>query len=397
MHTEQFRKAIDRICDHYAALQEKPVIPKVEPGEDFQVISDDYQKHIIPGLTNWQHPSFSAFFPAACTFEGILADLYATSVCNPVFNWASSPACTELEVLLLGLSPACGIHQVLEVVPYRLFIYISPNMWMVLTLSTDYSFRFLHGHGCCRPRAKNEDLIIYTTTQIHSLGLESGRVLGLNVRAIEVKAEDKFALRGAALRSALEEDIKLGHHPFFFSDTSSGAIDKIPEIAQVVKDYPLLWVHVDAAWAGVTLCCPEYREMCYLNDINAIAMSFATNFHKVCLVRFMQLLCSGKLHLSLGRRFRSIKLWFVLRSFGAEAFRSFIRRVIDLNERFANLVAMSETLEIMTPPLPCILNGVVCIRLAVGSLFTVENHIDNALKILEEEGAIAIREWEEAK
>jgi aromatic-L-amino-acid decarboxylase len=131
MDIEEFRKAgyqaIDRICDYYYGLHARPVVSKVQPGylrsalpetppedgEDFQLIAADYERLIVPGLTHWQHPSFFAYFPTACTFEGMLADLYASSACNPGFNWSASPACTELEAVmmdwsarLLGLDPA---------------------------------------------------------------------------------------------------------------------------------------------------------------------------------------------------------------------------------------------------------------------------------------------------
>ncbi|EEB92530.1 hypothetical protein MPER_08945 [Moniliophthora perniciosa FA553] len=132
----------------------------------------------------------------------------------------------------------------------------------------------------------------------HSLGMKAGMILGLAVRAIDVKPEDNFALRGNALHSALQEDIQAGKKPFILiatvGTTSSGAIDNLKEIKEVgkfvrvekaeldvsVKNYPDLRIHVDSAWLGIALVCPEFREMCYLDEINEIADSFCTNFHK---------------------------------------------------------------------------------------------------------------------
>lgn len=176
------------------------------------------------------------------------------------------------------------------------------------------------------PEIRLESLVIYTTTQTHSLGVKAALVLGLQCRSLDVTAEDMFALRGETLRKALEEDKANGKYPFVLGKlrtvcmfhypdgcpsvntvatvgtTSSGAIDHLEEIAEVgtrhslnckvvfiyltcplraVKDYPSLWIHVDAAWAGITLACPEYRERCQLDYINKIADSFCTNFHKV--------------------------------------------------------------------------------------------------------------------
>jgi aromatic-L-amino-acid decarboxylase len=167
-----------------------------------------------------------------------------------------------------------------------------------------------------------EDLVIYTTTQTHSLGLKAGLVLGLSVRALEVKSEDNFALRGMTLQAALEEDRLQGKKPFILS--KSHQVDskrmsrhpsiQLPLLARplqeqltiylkysrlvcstsllhlimlsnrcLVRSHTSLWVHVDAAWAGVALSCPEHREKCYLEDINNFANSFCTNFHKVCM------------------------------------------------------------------------------------------------------------------
>ncbi|KAM6495469.1 Pyridoxal phosphate-dependent transferase [Amanita muscaria] len=483
MDVEQFRKAgyqaIDRICDYYYSLQEQPVVPRVEPGylrllvppgppekgEDFQIVADDYQKFILPGLTHWQHPSFFAFFPAGCTFEGMLADLYSTSVCNPGFNWSASPACTELEAIvmdwaaqLLSLSPAFfnssgiggGVIQ-------------STASDSALAAIVAARFRYQRMH----PGVKMEDLVIYTTTQTHSLGTKAGIVLGLRVRHLQVWPEDRYALRGATLRTALEEDVNLGRKPFFLiatvGTTSSGAIDNLQEIGEILKDHPLLWLHVDAAWAGVALSCPEYRDRCYLNEINAIVTSFGTSFHKWGLtnldtctlwVRDRKLLTDAldvtppflrskhsdlgsvidyrNWHLALGRRFRAVKLWFVLRSFGVEGFQNYIRRSVQLNEYFADLVRGSDLLELVTETslalsvfrlnpsrsksmkelnelnrlfydrissrddillTQTVLNGVACIRFAVGAYRTEKKHIDQAFQLLLKEGRLAIKEW----
>ncbi|KAH9485139.1 Tryptophan decarboxylase 2 [Psilocybe cubensis] len=478
-------QAIDRICDYYYSLQNSTVMSKVEPGylrqhipleapeegEDFQIIADDYQKFIVPGLTHWQHPSFFAYFPTACTFEGILGDLYASSTCNPGFNWLASPACTELEAIvmdwaanLLGLSSAfknsSGIGGGA--------IQTTASDSVLITVVAARSM-YQRNH----PDVKMEDLVIYTTTQTHSLGAKAGIVLGLQVRSIEVLAEEKYALRGQALRDALEEDRKLGRKPFILiatvGSTSSGAVDNLMEIHQISKEQPDLWVHVDAAWAGVALSCPETRKNLYLEDINAFVHSFCTNFHKWGLVNFD---CSAlwvrdrkyltdalditpaflrtkqgdagtvidyrNWHLGLGRRFRSLKMWFVLRGFGAEGFRMYIRRCIDLNQKFAQLVRDSEELSLVTDPSLALtvfrvvpklqsedqpplstetlneinsifygrvssrsdimltqtnLNGIFCIRLAVGAARTTEQHIQDAFTIIEKEAKAAIEAW----
>lgn len=483
MDVEQFRRAgyqaIDRICDYYISLRDKPVSSQVEPGylrkalpasapvegEDFQLIADDYQKYIIPGLTHWQHPSFFAYFPTACTFEGILGELYASSAPTPGFNWSASPACTELEAVvmdwtaqILGLDKA--FHNISEVGGGVIQTTASDSALIAAVAARS---RYIREH----PQVTMEKLVLYTTTQTHSLGKKAGLVLGLKVRALEVTAEDDFALRGETLEVALKEDVDAGLHPFIIvatiGTTSSGAVDRLDEIANVAKNYPFLWLHVDAAWAGVALVCPEYREACQLSAVNTYADSFCTNFHKWGLINFdasclwvrhrrhltdalditPEFLRSKhgdagtvidyrNWHLGLGRRFRSLKFWFVLRSRGVAGFQKYITDCIKLNDKFVERIRESEQFCFVAKPflaltvfrlapksLPHLelnalnrafyaqlaarsdiaitqtdLNGVFCVRMAIGAEQTMESDIDRALDVIGEEGRATLKEWE---
>ncbi|KAH9942073.1 pyridoxal phosphate-dependent transferase [Amylocystis lapponica] len=482
MDIEQFRKAgydaVDRICDYYASLEERPVVPPIQPGdivkalpseppeegEDFAAIADDYQKLIC------QHPSFFAYFPTAATFEGMLGDLYASSVSTPGFNWLSSPASTELEMVvtdwfakLLGLSPhflnssktGGGVIQT-----------SASDVALIITVAARARYMRLH------PEVQMRDLVLYVTSQTHSLGLKAALVLGLQCRVLDVRAEDRFALTAETLTSALEEDATRGRRPFVLiatvGTTSSGAIDRLPEIGAVLEDHSDVWLHIDAAWAGVTLSCPEYREVAHLDAINKYATSFATNLHKWGLVNFDAALMWVKSqkdltdaldvtpeflrtkhadagvneyrhwHLGLGRRFRSLKLWFVLRSYGAAGFRAYIRRGIEMSEYFVSLIQSSPDFSLVTPPsfaltvfrltpqsaLPSAqslteaqlnelnrafyarlaartditltqtdLNGIYCVRFAVGAARTQRVHIDKAWALIQEEAGSALEEW----
>ncbi|TCD60569.1 hypothetical protein EIP91_009853 [Steccherinum ochraceum] len=483
MDIEQFRKAgyqaIDRICDYYYSLEQRPVVSQVQPGylrealpenapekgEDFQFIADDYQKLIVPGMSPWQHPSFFAFFPTAGTFESMLGDLYSSSIPTPGFNVI--PASTELEAVVMDWGAKLfGLDS-------RFLNSSEIGGGVIQTSASDSALvavvaaraRYIRDH----PGVKQEDLILYTTTQTHSLGLKAGIVLGLTCRALEVLLDDQFALRGSTLQDALEEDKKRGKHPFIIiatiGTTSSGAVDRLNEIGEVVKTYPSLWIHVDAAWAGVTLACPEFREIAMLDSINKYADSFCTNFHKWGLVNFdasgmwvkdrkhltnalditPEFLRSKhgdagtvidyrNWHLGLGRRFRSLKLWFVLRSYGVEGFQKYIRSTIQLNDYFVKLVRSSPTFHLVTQPSFALtvfrlvpassastdttalntlnesfysrisarqdiwltqtkINGVFCIRFAVGAARTTKEHIDKAWKLLNEEAEIALADW----
>ncbi|OJA12592.1 hypothetical protein AZE42_06905 [Rhizopogon vesiculosus] len=485
MDIEQFRKAgyqaIDRICDYYISLRDMPVTSQVEPGylrkllpasaptagEDFQLIADDYQKFILPGLTHWQHPSFFAYFPAACAFESILGELYASSTTNPGFNWSVSPACTELEAVvmdwiaqILGLDKS--FYNTTEV-GGGVIQATACDAALVATVAA--RLRYIREH----PQVPMEKLILYITTQTHSLGKKAGLVLGLKVRVLQVTAEDEFALRGETLEVALKEDVDAGLHPFILiatvGTTSSGAVDRLDEIADIVKIYPFLWLHVDAAWAGVALVCPEYREACQLPAINSYTDSFCTNFHKWGLIHFDGS-CFWVRHrryltdaldvtpeylrskhgdagtaidyrnwnLNLSRRFRSLKFWFVLRSRGTVGFQKHITDCIKLNDQFAQGIRESDQFSFVAKPFLALtvfrlapkslsylttpelnalnrifharlaarndiavtqteLNGVFCVRMAIGAERTVEKDIDRALTVIGEEGKVALMEW----
>ncbi|KAG8681046.1 hypothetical protein FRC09_017799, partial [Ceratobasidium sp. 395] len=307
MDIEEFRRAgyaaVDAICDYHQTLEQRPVVAEVEPGylgkalpneapqkgENFEDIARDFQQLIMPGnaqmksskikyikscdcagITHWQHPSFFAYFPTANTFESVLADLLSSSVSNPGFNWACSPACTELEAIvmdwsakLFGLDPAFCIES-------------GVGGGVVLTTASDSALTaVIAARSRCtrlRPNIPLDSLVIYGTSQTHSLGAKAALVLGLQFRAIQVDVKDNFALRGDTLKAAIEEDLAKGRHPFVLiatvGTTSSGAIDNIPEIGQALREHPDVWLHIDAAWAGVALACPEFREISYLEAIN---------------------------------------------------------------------------------------------------------------------------------
>ncbi|KZV90786.1 hypothetical protein EXIGLDRAFT_837549 [Exidia glandulosa HHB12029] len=475
MDIEEFRKqgyaAIDRICDYYATLEERPVVSQVEPGylrkllpesvpeegEPMEQIAQSFQDDILPGITHWQHPSFFAYFPSNATFESMLGEMYATCVNNPGFNWTCSPAATELEgVVMDWAAKMLGLQED--------FLHTSGKGGGVMqTTASDSALtavvaarsRYQRAH----PDISLDKLVVYTTTQTHSLGAKAALVLGLSIRALPVEADDQYALRGEVFKAAVEEDKLKGRHPFILiatvGTTSSGAVDRLDEIVDVGKDYPDIWIHVDAAWAGVALACPEFREQAMLEHINAGAHSFCTNFHKWGLTHFdastlwvrnRALLTTAlditpeflrtkaadtglvidyrNWHLALGRRFRSLKLWFVLRAYGLSGFQAHIRKGVAQAQLFASLIQQSPYLQIFTPPSLSLvvfrlrdsdeaanrvffghladradvylthteMNGKFCVRFAVGGVHTEEKHIRHAFEVVEEVAKRTIEE-----
>lgn len=400
MDIETFRRAgyqmVDRICDYFANLEDQPVWSQVSPGylfdlvpptapeqgEQWDVIEKDIDRVIMPGITHWQSPNFFAWFPANATLEGVLGDMLAAAIGNPGFNWSCSPALTELEIRvvdwvtrLLGLSPAfLSLPEPNEVKPDYCGggIILGSASEVALTMAVaarERAIRFLTGSKQVPLKEGPElaawrgeqsaKLLMYVTTQTHSIGVKAALILGLDVRVLPVTKRDNYALRGKVLRDALSEDEAQGRVPFMLiasvGTTSTCAVDRIDEIVDVIQDHPL-WLHIDSAFAGVSLSCPELRAKAHLDSLNRRADSFSTNMHKWGLTQFD---CSPVLvrrkadltsaltvtphylrtreaeagevtdmrnmQLALGRRFRSCKLFFILRSFGVQGLRDHIR------------------------------------------------------------------------
>jgi aromatic-L-amino-acid decarboxylase len=371
-----------------------------EHGEEWSKIAEDYQTKILPGMTHWQHPSFFAYFPANTTFEGMLADLHAAAVSNPGFNWSVSPSATELELITLDwVARMFGLSDdFLTTSANGGGIILNSASEVAITIAVAARERALkyveaaegdangsHAQpdmqqlAAWRGRATGR-FVMYGTTQTHSIGVKAAMILGLAFETIEVHAKDDFAMRGEALRKALRRDKERGLVPFMIiatvGTTSSGAVDDLDEIARVCQEEGCedIWIHVDAAYAGVCLALPELRETCALDVINTRVDSFSTNLHKWGLVTFDcspvyvrrradlqnaltvtpeflrtkhgdagSVLDLRNMQLSLGRRFRSLKVWFVLRSYGQEGFRTHLRRHIELSKQFNELLASEKS------------------------------------------------------
>ncbi|KAI0031279.1 pyridoxal phosphate-dependent transferase [Vararia minispora EC-137] len=404
MDIEEFRKAgydaIDRICEYYYSLREYPVVPQVQPGflkkalpntapgagEPWSNIVDDYTKLILPGLLHFQHPLNFSYFPIQSTFAGTLGDLLAGSAPTPSLSWFVGPASTELEnVVMDWAAKMLGLDRVFHVESNigGGVIQTSASESMLVSVVAART-RYLLAH----PMTPIESLLIYVTSQTHSCGRKAGLVLGLNVRVLDVDEPTRVGggLDAETLRVALDEDHAAGLAPFVLittvGTTTSGAVDNVADVGALLKtSYPDVWMHVDAAWAGVVLACPEYRERAQLAGINAYADSFCTNFHKWGLVNFE---CSAlwvrdrqrliealeytppylrtkqgdagdtveyrNWHLGLCRRFRSLKMWFVLRSYGLNGFQGYIRNCIAMNHMFAKQVCATPSFELVSPP-----------------------------------------------
>ncbi len=408
MTPDEFRKygraVVDWIADYYEKIESLPVLSQAHPGQiraslpseppskgqDFESILGDVDKLIIPGITHWQSPNFFAYFPANASGPAILGELLSAGLGVQGMLWATSPACTELEthVLdwvadMLGLpakfksdSRGGGVIQDSA---------SSASLCALLAARERATGYESNQHGC------NGRLIAYTSSQTHSSVEKAVRVAGMgysNLRLIN-DVDENFAIRPESLEKQIRQDREAGLIPCFVcatvGTTSSNAIDPLPEIGRICQDHGI-WFHVDGAMSGTAAVCPEYR---YIQEGIELADSYCFNPHKwmftnfdcdcffvadrEVLIKTLSVLPeylrnkateSGAVidyrdwHIPLGRRFRSLKLWFVIRYYGVEGLRWHIRRHIELAQDFAGWIEDSDQFELAAPvPL-----NLVCFR-----------------------------------
>ncbi|MFY9528289.1 MAG: pyridoxal-dependent decarboxylase [Candidatus Acidiferrales bacterium] len=411
MTSDEFRRhgkaMVDWIADYYERVESFPVFSQAKPGqirnslpaaaptegEPFETILGDIEKIILPGVTHWQSPNFFAYFPSNASFPSMLGELLSAGLGVQGMLWATSPACTELETHVLDwLGEVLGL-------PEKFASRGSGGGVIQDTASSASLCALLAARERATGYASNERgcdgrLVAYTSSQAHSSIEKAVKIAGLgrqNLRLIEV--DEKFAMRPDALAAQIKRDRQAGSMPCFvcatLGTTSSNAIDPVPEIARICLE-ERLWLHVDAAMAGTAALCSEFR---HLNDGVEQADSYCFNPHKWMFTNFdcdcfyvadrkalIQTLSvlpeylrnqateSGAVfdyrdwHIPLGRRFRSLKLWFVIRHYGVEGLRHHIRRHIEVAQKFASWVQADDRFELAAPaPL-----NLVCFRHRAG-------------------------------
>ncbi|CAG8573461.1 6661_t:CDS:2 [Paraglomus occultum] len=384
MNIEEFRKrgyeAIDRICRYYGELDSVKVLPEVKPGylkkllpkhapeeaEPWEDIQADFESTILPGVTHWQSPNFFAFYPANSSFPAIIADMFSDMINCVGFNWICSPACTELETIVLDwVSRLIGLDDGYLSDGEGGGVIQGTASEAVLVVMLAARQRVIDEY---KKRGYTEEdivtkLIAYGSDQAHSAVEKASMIVNCKFKALP--SDDEFCLRGSSVRSMMEKDIEEGLIPFFITatigTTSSAATDYIDEIACTLEGTSV-WLHIDAAYAGAALICPEYQYL--LKGVDR-SQSFNINMHKWLLTNFdcsclwvrkrSHLLNALSLtpaflrntasdsglvidyrdwQIPLGRRFRSLKIWFVLRAFGANGLREHIRKSVKLARRF---------------------------------------------------------------
>lgn len=422
MTPDEFRKRGGEVIEFIASYMERiqagdddamPVLSRVKPGEvramlppsppvageSFDAMLRDVERIILPGVTHWQSPNFFAYFPCNNSGPSILGELLSAGLGVQGMLWATSPACTELETHVLD-----WIVELLDLPRKFLSTSIAGGGVIQDTASSAALCALLAAReratgGASNASGVRQRLTAYASSQAHSSIEKAIVIAGLgreNLRLIDV--DEQFRMKPESLRQAMERDVNAGFTPCFVcatvGTTSSNAIDPVRAIADVCSAFPVAWLHVDAAMSGTAAVCPEYR---FIHDGLDLADSYCFNPHKwmftnfdgncfyvadrAALVGALSILPeylknaateSGAVidyrdwQIPLGRRFRALKLWFVIRHYGIEGLRAHLREHIAIAQQFAAWVRADQALVLaVEPPL-----NLVCFRHIAGEATT---------------------------
>ncbi|MBN3313403.1 DCHS decarboxylase, partial [Atractosteus spatula] len=391
------KELIDYISVYLTNIRDRRVNPDVQPGymrrllpdtaptepETWENIFSDVEKIIMPGVVHWQSPHMHAYFPALTSWPSLLGDMLADAINCLGFTWASSPACTELEMNVLDwLAKALGLPDH--------FLHHHPDSRgggvLQSTVSESTLISLLAARKAkilemkeAEPAADesvlNSRLIAYASDQAsaHSSVEKAGLISLVKIRFLP--ADEQFSLRGETLRAAIEEDRKRGLVPVLvcatLGTTGVCSFDRLSELGPVCASEGL-WLHIDAAYAGTSFFCPEFRD--FLKGVE-FADSFVFNPSKWMMVHFdctafwvkdkyklQQTFSVNPVYLRhensgaatdfmhwqipLSRRFRSLKLWFVMRSFGVKNLQAHVRHGVEMAKLFESLVRSDPNFEI---------------------------------------------------
>lgn len=455
---------IDWIADYFENIDQRPVLPDMQPGdlkaqlpsappeqgETMENIIADVDRLIAPALTHWSHPSFFAYFATSTSGPGILGELLSAAFDNKSMLWRTSPASTELEEVVLDwLRQMMGLDSGMIGIIYDTASVSSMHAIAAAREGVEQRIREEGMSG----RQDLPLLRVYVSEQAHSSIEKAVITLGLGQRGLrKIPTDSEFRMDAGALADAINEDKRNGYLPFCIvatvGTTSTSSIDPVKKIIPISEEHAM-WLHVDAAYAGSAAVVPEFRHIlagCERAD------SLVTNPHKwlftpfdlsVLYCRHMDLLkrafslvpeylrtpeqekvrSGSDYGIQLGRRFRALKLWMVMRYFGHEGLAARIREHCRIARLFASLVDESPDWELLAPvPLALVcfrakpkrvpaeeldalnegimhrvnasgrallshtrLNDKLTLRLSVGNIRTTEQHVRQVWQLLNEE------------
>jgi aromatic-L-amino-acid decarboxylase len=466
MEQEEFRAhgraLVDWIADYLHGSERYPVLPRVTPGEvrdalpaaapeageSFDEIFRDFERILVPALTHWNHPGFLAYFATTGSAPGVLAEFLSAAINQQAMLWRTSPAATELEEVSLGwLRDLLGLPPAFDGVIYDT---ASMSTLHALAAARQRSIPGIREHGLAGNRGIGP-VRVYCSEQAHSSVDKAVILLGLGQRSLSrIPVDEAFRMNADALGDAIERDVAAGVRPVAvvatIGTTSTTSVDPVARVADICGVHDI-WLHVDAAYAGVTAIIPERRASfegwdradsivvnphkwlfvpvdlsalyCRRMDVLRAAFSLVPDYLDTpeASQGVRNLMDTG---IQLGRRFRALKLWAVLRHFGAAAIRQALAEHMRLAHLFAGWVAAHREFELMAPvPFSVVcfrarpqtipdseldrfnerlltavntsgevflshtrLDGSYAVRLAIGHLRTTEAHIARAWELL---------------
>ncbi len=377
--------------DYHLSVGNRPVRSRVKPGEvlaslpavppeqseDMEKIFEDFETLVMPGITHWQHPRFFAYFNSNAAPASVLAEFLTAALSPQCMLWQTSPAATEMETCMMGwLRQSLGL-------PDR-FSGVIQDSASSATLAAVLTMRekALEWTGNTAGLARNPQLRVYSSSEVHTSVDRAIWVSGIGSDNL-VRVPISGAWRGMdpdKLAALIEADLAAGHVPagviLCVGGTGTGATDPIDACIAVAEKYGL-FVHVDAAWSGSAMICPEYRH--YWEGVER-ADSIVFNPHKWlgvqfdCSAHFLKspddlvrtlaiqpeylktqgadgIINYSEWSVPLGRRFRALKIWFVLRAYGLEGLRERLRNHINWSAALHDRIASTEGFEIVTPPM----------------------------------------------
>ncbi|MHA6782357.1 pyridoxal phosphate-dependent decarboxylase family protein [Pseudonocardia saturnea] len=409
---EEFRRlgyaVVDWVAGYRAGIDEHPVRPQVEPGwvrsqlpgtlpeapQELAALLGELDRVVVPATTHWQHPGFFGYFPANASLHSVLGDLLSGGLGVQGMLWSTSPAATEVEQVLLD-----GLAEVLGLDPA--FTWAGGGGGTIADSASSAALvallAALHrtSGGAWRESGVDGTERVYVTAETHSSLAKAVRVAGLGARALRIvpPSPGTLAMSADALAGMLAADLAAGLRPVLvcptIGTTGTGAVDPVRAVALAARQHGV-WVHVDAAWAGVAALCPEHRDL--LDGVELVD-SFCTDAHKWLLTAFDASLLwvrdaaalpdalsitpeylrnsatdSGAVvdyrdwQVPLGRRFRALKLWAVIHGFGLEGLRAHLRGHVALAAELESWIAAEPGFVLAVPRSL----SLVCFRLESG-------------------------------
>jgi aromatic-L-amino-acid decarboxylase len=392
MDSHQFRnyghQLVDWMADYLDNVERLPVKAQCNPGEIYRQLPEkapqegeemdrifqDFQKIILPGMTHWQSPNFFAYFPANSSYPSVLAEMLTATLGAQCMKWETSPAAAELEERVMNwIKEMTGLpnhfHGVIQDTAS------TATLVAILSAREKYSEFQVNEKGL----KWHDNFRIYCSIETHSSIEKAVKIAGIGSQnLVKVAVDEDYRMDVGALKKAIEGDLKSNNKPVCIiatlGTTGSTAVDSLEEIASVCSRYDI-WLHVDAAYAGSALILPEYRWM--IKGIE-YADSFVFNPHKwlftnfdcsayfvkdkYTLLRTLQIVpeylrteSQGKVNdycdwgIPLGRRFRALKLWFVIRTYGVAGLQKKLKYHISLAEKLSDIIRHDPDFEIMAP------------------------------------------------